>query len=150
MSVTQFKRTWVWSREEAELYAKHAVGSLLHVCSGLSKLGDLRVDLYLPADVKADMAHLPVRSKSFDTVIWDPPWIHPRNYMAVFELARIARKRILAISHHWVHIPKPFKLKAVYLVKKISPALKLFFVYDRVESSKIRMRGGSLRKWKTM
>lgn len=133
MSVTQFKRTWVWSKRETQLYAKYVVGSLLHVCSGLSRLGDVRVDLLLPADVKADMAHLPVKSKSFDTVIWDPPWIHPRNYRTVFEIVRVARKRVLVVSNHWIHVPKPFKLRRVYAVKKVSPAVKLFFVYDRGE-----------------
>jgi hypothetical protein len=136
LAVTQFRRTWVWSRRETELYAKFITGTCLHVCCGESRLGDVRVDVRATNNVNvlADMARLPFRDLSFDTAIWDPPWIHPKNFRAVFELARVARKRVLVISNHWVHVPKPFMLKEVYAVKKVSPAVKLFFVYNREEN----------------
>ena len=54
--------------------AKWVVSPSLHVCSGQSTLGDVKLDLYERADVKAAMRYLPFRPQSFATIIWDPPY----------------------------------------------------------------------------
>lgn len=48
---------------------------LLHVCSGTSKWGDIRVDLEMPADVQADWkGPWPFTDDQFGAVFADPPW----------------------------------------------------------------------------
>jgi hypothetical protein len=47
---------------------------LLNVCSGASSFGDVRLDRYFPADVKADMTALPFKDDAFAAVFADPPW----------------------------------------------------------------------------
>jgi hypothetical protein len=47
---------------------------ILNVCSGASYFGDVRLDKYFPADIKADMDHLPFKEDSFAAVFSDPPW----------------------------------------------------------------------------
>jgi hypothetical protein len=46
----------------------------LHVCSGQSPLGDIKLDLYERADIRADHCWLPIRSGHFRSIIWDPPY----------------------------------------------------------------------------
>jgi len=138
--VTLFKRAWVWSRAEEKLYAKLCVGSVLHLCSGYSDLGDCRVDINPGAkpDIVADIHYLPFKDQSFDTIIIDPPWYGPQNWMQweriASEMVRIARKRIIVILGNLFYmLPKPFELKDVYIVKRISPQVKLVYVWDRSE-----------------
>jgi hypothetical protein len=50
----------------------------LHICSGQSTLGDVKLDLHERADVKADMRKLPFRLRSFASAIWYPPYAAPR------------------------------------------------------------------------
>jgi hypothetical protein len=47
---------------------------VLHVCSGRSSFGDTTVDLYEPADIRADWCAIPVEADSFAAVFADPPW----------------------------------------------------------------------------
>lgn len=70
----RFRRLWVWTGEEYMFYQSKCVGSVLHVCSGRSEFGDVKVDRYQKADVKADYRFLPFKDKTFDTVICDPYW----------------------------------------------------------------------------
>lgn len=52
-------------------------GFSLHICSGSSQIGDIKLDLSMIADIKGDMLHLPIKENSFDTIICDPPWNLP-------------------------------------------------------------------------
>ena len=139
--VTLFRRTWVWSEAEEKIYAKLCVGRVLHLCSGYSELGDERIDINpnVRPSIVADVHHLPFRDLSFDTIIIDPPWHGPRTWMKweqmVKEMVRIARRRIILILGNLMYIlPKPFKLKEVYILKKISPQIKHIYVWEREET----------------
>ena len=95
--VENYSNAWKWSKHEEFLVYKHIIGSSIHVCSGRSKVGDIQIDLTEKADIKADVLHLPIKNKSVDTVIADPPWnisFIPRFWK---ELERVARKRIIVI-----------------------------------------------------
>lgn len=138
--VTLFKKAWVWSESEEKLYRKLCVGSTLHLCSGYSLLGDTKLDINhdMKPDVVADVHYLPFKSLSFDTVIIDPPWYGPQNWMKWEriwkEITRVARKRIIVILGSLIYIlPKPFELTEAYILKKISPQIKLVYVWDRKE-----------------
>ena len=100
----RLRELWIWDRDEASFYSKQIVGSCLHVCSGRSSIGDVRIDLYERADIKADYRHLPIRDKSFDTVICDPYWgkkerVDKGIMQWLDELRRIARKRIIIVHN---------------------------------------------------
>lgn len=76
----------------------------LHVCCGLSKLGDVRLDLYEPsADIQCDAANMKgvIDDESFETVLCDPPYNgkFQWNHDLLSELARVARRRI--VFQHW-------------------------------------------------
>jgi len=136
--VTLFRKAWVWSESEERLYRKLCVGSTLHLCSGYSDLGDCKIDINRNChpDIICDVHYLPFKDQSFDTIIIDPPWHGPRNWMMWEKMAeglvRIARKRIVMILGNLIYLlPKPFKLKDVYIIKKISPQIKLVYVWER-------------------
>jgi len=138
--VTLFRKAWVWSESEEKLYAKLCIGSVLHLCSGYSLLGDVKLDINFKVspDVVADIHYLPFKNFSFDTIICDPPWYGPKNWMKwkimTEEMIRIARKRIILILGNLFYpIPKPFELSEVYILKKISPQIKLIYVWNRHE-----------------
>ena len=78
----KLERSWVWPENVTKLVESLIVGKSINVYSGLSKLGDVKVDLdpipefktNHPELVIADMNNLPFPTDSFDTVISDPPW----------------------------------------------------------------------------
>src|SRR5207245_7704253 len=73
----KFKKAWSWPTEIEAKIKTLCEGTVLHVCCGDSTIGDVRIDLEKPADIKASMFYLPIRPASFDTVLCDPPWELP-------------------------------------------------------------------------
>ena len=73
-SCFKYKKIWSWPKSVENFILTKAKGYTLHVCSGHSKIGNVKVDLYEDCDVRADMCSLPFKSEIFDTVICDPPW----------------------------------------------------------------------------
>ncbi|MEM5867618.1 MAG: methyltransferase domain-containing protein [Candidatus Aenigmatarchaeota archaeon] len=135
-AVTLFKEAWVWSQKEEWLYKQLCEGFTLHLCSGKSMLGDLKVDLILKADIKADMYASPFKDESFDTVICDPPWFGPKNWdewkRFVDEICRVAKHKIvLVLGNLMLLLPKPWKLFRVYILKRISPQVKVVYVWEK-------------------
>lgn len=66
----------------------------LNVCSGTSMICDLKVDLHMHADIKADMSTLPFPNESFQTVFSDPPWhmAYTLRPKFLWEMRRITKK----------------------------------------------------------
>jgi len=81
------------------------VGKTLHVCSGKSMLGDVRVDLdpSNSPDIICDASDMRefFEDNSFETVLCDPPYNgkFQWNHNLLSELSRIASKRI--VFQHW-------------------------------------------------
>jgi hypothetical protein len=74
----------------------------LHICCGISRIGDVRLDLYAEdINVRGDMSRLPFSNQSFDSVIIDPPYNSKLQIMhdMLSELSRVAKQRI--IFQHW-------------------------------------------------
>lgn len=75
----------------------------LHVCCGMSKLGDVRLDMDIEKqpDVVGDAARLPFGDDSFSTALADPPYngMYQWNHDLLSELSRVASRRIL--FQHW-------------------------------------------------
>lgn len=92
----------LWPETVAALIDERLIGRSLHVCAGLSKLGDFTVDLFAhDVDVTADAVALPFADRQFDTVLCDPPYNgkFQWNHNLLSELARVAARRIL--FQHW-------------------------------------------------
>lgn len=92
-----FRTGWRWSKgitkwfilETSRLDLKRPI---LHLCSGSSRLGDVRVDAFHEmANVRASMYKLPFKTGAFPTVICDPPYELPLQDRAKLndELARV-------------------------------------------------------------
>lgn len=92
----------LWPSHVQGWIAERLVGKVLHICCGLSLLGDCRLDLFAErVDVRADAARLPFGSGSWDTVLIDPPYngVFQWNHDMLSELSRVAKRRI--IFQHW-------------------------------------------------
>lgn len=88
-----YRKHWKFPPMLEVKLAEYLESPSLHVCSGSSELGDVRVDLYMKADVKADMLHLPFPDRYFQTVLIDPPWhfANDKRPKLLWELRRVVR-----------------------------------------------------------
>lgn len=78
--MTRYKESFSWKGTIQNFLDEVITESpILNVCSGTTRWGDVTVDLYEPADVRADWINLPFEDNSFGAVFADPPW--DRNYM---------------------------------------------------------------------
>jgi hypothetical protein len=92
----------LWPKAVENYLKEHLISPTLHICCGLSTLGDVLLDLYQEhIDVKANMTRLPFAAKSFNTVLIDPPYNGKFQDMhdMLSELSRVAIKRI--IHQNW-------------------------------------------------
>ena len=116
-------------------YQSLCVGSVLHVCSGYSQLGSVRVDRYTDCcDIRADYRHLPFKDKTFDTVICDPPWAKTEQLDKgiiswLSELERVARQRLLIIHITMFNLPG-WKIKDAYAVQSKGLLWKVVQVHE--------------------
>ena len=87
----RFRENWRWLPIKEALIGSYLVSPSLHVCSGKSKLGDVQVDLWMPASVKASMLLLPFQSNCFKSVLCDPPWRMANHFRPklLWELRRV-------------------------------------------------------------
>jgi len=137
-NVTMFREAWMWSKPEEKLYRKLCVGRVLHLFSGKSELGEVRVDIDSPvATHKIDLSEgrLPFKDLEFDTTISDPPWCGPTTWenwrQLMKEIVRVTKKRVVFILGNLIYLlPRPFILRKIYVLKKISPQVKLIYVWE--------------------
>ncbi len=98
----------------------------LHICSGKSQLGDVRLDIDMEVNptVLADAAKLPFKDLAFVSILCDPPYNgkFQWNHDMLSELSRVSSKRI--IFQHWFLPANPrgqwkkknsFELQYVYV-----------------------------------
>lgn len=126
----------------------------LHVCAGMSPLGDVRLDKNAEqVDVKADAARLPFADDSFESVLCDPPYNgeFQWNHDLLDELGRVAAKRI--IFQHWFIPANPdgrykkaqskFSLSSLYAWQPQTyfGRAQLISVFDRTKTVQERLFG---------
>lgn len=133
----------LWPHEVERVLGELCIGTTLHVCCGMSKLGDVRLDLFQPSvDVRASMDRLPFPSRCFNTVLIDPPYNSRLRIMhdMLVELSRVSNYRI--IFQHWFSpIDKigryrkdhSFQLTALYnwMPKTYFGRMQIISVFDR-------------------
>lgn len=92
----------LWPKDVEKFLENNLAGLTLHVCCGISKLGDVRLDLFQPnIDVRADASKLPFVDKSFDTILSDAPYNSKFqwNHDLLSEMSRVSKFRI--IHQNW-------------------------------------------------
>ena|SRR3990167_10820461 len=130
--VEEFVNQWKWSRHEEWLVSKWIIGQSIHVCSGSSKLGDIQLDLTEYAHIRGDALHLPLKDKSIDTVISDPPWNIGFIGRYWKELKRVAKKRVIFMGLSKMRDGKDLHLIHSEVVgREYGFQIKALLVYDR-------------------
>ena len=93
----------LWPESIEDFLPTLFIGTTLHVCTGKSLLGDIRLDLDpgVNPDVICDGSKLPIKTNGVETVLCDPPYNgkFQWNHWLLEELARVASQRI--IFQHW-------------------------------------------------
>jgi len=116
----KFQKAWSWPNSVEKFISSLIFSPSLHVFCGESSLGDIRVDLYIDADVKADAFHLPFRDNYFASVVADPPWhlaYHLRPKL-IREIVRVLRPGGQLIWNCvWWPNSKSIKLTEVWFAK---------------------------------
>lgn len=132
-----FNPRWFWTSKNIQDVLKvlpQCEKPLFHICSGVSNIGDIRVDrsyIDLPLDfkyrieyqgscnVKGDMVHLPFKDGVAGSVLCDPPYKYDFTEEGLIsELIRICRPKgkIIFISP-WIPNSKLMKLINIELWK---------------------------------
>jgi len=143
-----FREAWAWLDEEERLYRRLLgdCSSILHLFSGESDLGDVRIDVTGKATHRIFIKpheknyKLPFSDASFDAVIADPPWFNQYFIWLSREAFRLARKKVLIITDRWFIAPSPpynktWRLDKIYVVKRVSPLVKLVFLYKNTNKT---------------
>ena len=144
LTLTRFREAWRWTEKEEELYRKMLKGyyPILHLFSGRSRLGDIRIDkenfpeVTYRLEIKPSKHFkLPFKDKEFDACIFDPPWINQYFIWASREIPRVTKRRIIAITGcFWWEPAKPYayvwELYKIYVLKGISPVIKIVMIWD--------------------
>lgn len=122
----------LWPKSIEQFLETRFVGRTLHVCCGLSLIGDVRLDLNQEGvDIRCDAANMRdvVGDGEFDTVLCDPPYNGKFrwNHDLLSELARVASRRI--IFQHWFI---PATSKGLYKKAQEQFALSETFVWQPI------------------
>ena len=128
------KVNWVHTSETEEWLRSMVIGSSLNMCSGMSKVGDVRIDRYEGTNRTrgGDLFKMDILPQSFDTVICDPPFEFYNRFDWILRLADIARKRLL-ISPDRTNIRlKGFRPSLYAFTDKMY--LRLYYCFDREQN----------------
>lgn len=124
----------LWPDQVEKWIENKIIGTSLHLCCGKSQLGDVRCDLYADdIDVRLDAARLPFPSKSFDTVIIDPPYSgkFQWNHDMLNELHRVASNRII-FQHWFCPVDKYGRFKKAHVFSLTDAAVAPYLSDDNV------------------
>lgn len=110
-------------------------GRTLNVCSGMSMVGDVRLDIS-PKTNRTEYGNIDTLDfprGSFDTVVCDPPFSYYRRFKWVFKLSDIAKHRfILSGPTCAFYLGSQWK-EELYALKSGGRFLRLWYVFDRLD-----------------
>lgn len=139
----RFRRVWRWPKDLSSFIEEKCEGFTVHVCSGRSSVGDLRLDKYTRCDLKRDMYATKLPDDYADCVICDPPYGIPytKRLTLHYELRRILRAggrlifkapwvpRIPGLKEEecWILLPTnpPANVSILSVFRKIQATLKV-------------------------
>lgn len=111
---------WQWSHDIRDEVIREVTGlyPTIHICSGASNLGDIRLDRYFDTtkafidepgtpNLRGDMCYLPIKSGIAEAVICDPPY-------------------------SWLRFSKFFKQMVDEITRITAPGGKVIFVFPSV------------------
>lgn len=145
----RYRRNWSWPPLVEVRIETHLRSLSLHVCSGASRLGDVKVDMFMPADIKADMFHLPLRDSSFETVLVDPPWKIENTLRPslLWELRRVVKEGgQLILNSFWIPNIPGMELEKVLLGRPpvMWGLLSAFGFYRKIAYDRSMLEGGAI------
>lgn len=118
-----------------------AEGPTLNLCCGFDSTGDVLLDQDMEIlqgrqdtiterlKVNGDVYNLPFKYSSFDTVICDPPYSFYAKQAWIFEIFKLARKRvILSVPTVDIRPPEGWS-RELYYIGSNHYMLRLWFVY---------------------
>ncbi len=116
----KLEKSWIWNKSIEEFVKSKIHGHSLNICSGVSKIGDVKIDLD-PQDksiLKGDMRKLPFPDNTFDTVIQDPPWKigYYQRMKPFFECVRVCKVGgTIIYNAYWIPTSKLVKLNETWI-----------------------------------
>ena len=138
---------WRWSKDIETEILREIKGCypVVHVCSGSSLIGDIRIDRWfsnLKPNLRADMCFLPIRSGVAAVVICDPPYSWQRNNKQfkplIEELVRVTAPsgKVIQIFPQVLYHPclTPLRLWLRPAGDKSVPSHKILSISQKVQS----------------
>ena len=126
---------WIHPKGVEVWLRKMAIGKTLNVCCGMSRVGEVRVDIDPKSNrtVEGDLFNLSFKAKSFDTVICDPPFSLYNKFRWIRKLTDLAICRLLLSTPNVsVRLPKRvWKRSLWYEDGHISGFLRTYWCFDR-------------------
>lgn len=139
MKQLALQANWIHPPDVERWLGKMAIGRTLNVCCGMSKVGEVRVDIDPNTNrtQMGDLFDLGFATRSFDTVICDPPFQYFNRFKWLLKLSDIADKRII-VSSDRTNLRKTFphpdwdlRLFVVGLDNFNTLMIRLYWVFDR-------------------
>ena len=137
---TILKQSWVWNKLVEDFIRERIKGYSLNVCSGLSDLGDKKIDLdpKNKSIIKADMKKLPFEDEIFDTVFSDPPWKigYFDRWKPFLECVRVCKiGGQIIYNSYWIPWSKQVELKELW-IRQDSPFTNtsIISIFTRVKN----------------
>jgi 23S rRNA G2445 N2-methylase RlmL len=152
-TVEKLKKTWSFKSTQAkwvkvsylhnvDFLNTFKIGLTANICCGFDTTGDILIDIDLNVlkknkkqhylEIKdficADMFKLPLRYKSVDTIICDPPYNYYTRFQWIYKFTYYAKKRII-LSAPTVNIRLPNWDREIYAISTPGLFLRLWFVF---------------------
>ena len=148
--IAKWVKSWEWPNEISE-HVKELLeeGETLHICSGNSEIGDVKIDLDPKrADVqKGDMRDLQFESYRFSNVIIDPPWKlgYYQRFRPFYEAVRVTKIGGLIIYNAtWIPYSNNVELLNVYVRRDSHWGnISVFSVFRKTSKDPDNYEGGN-------
>jgi hypothetical protein len=125
---------WIHPNSVERWLRSMALGRTLNVCCGMSRVGEIRLDIEPRSNrtEAGDLFSIRFPPMSFDTVICDPPFAYYRKFRWLRGLKRLARIRVL-ISAPSLNLSIHFNEfnARLFAISDHTPFLRYYWCFDR-------------------